>query len=82
MVHGDNLPICKFIQTFSTGFEGRILDVIVPDLGRCLLNFPFIATDKTLSNVLTDHLNILAYIKAWFLPNNKIKLLLLYYTMT
>ena len=35
-----------------------------------------------LSNVLTDHLNILVYIKAWFLPNNKIKLLLLYYTMT
>ena len=27
--------------------------------------------------VLTDHLNILAYIKAWFLPNNKIKLLFL-----
>ena len=35
-----------------------------------------------LSNVLTDHLNILAYIKAWLLPNNKIQLLLLYYTMT
>ena len=35
-----------------------------------------------LSNVLTDHLNILVYIKAWFLPNKTIKLLLLYYTMT
>ena len=29
-----------------------------------------------LSNVLTDHLNILAYIKDCLLPNNKIKLLL------
>ena len=26
-----------------------------------------------LSNVLTNHLNILAYIKSWLLPNNKIK---------
>ena len=33
-----------------------------------------------LSNALTDHLNIQAYIKAWLLPNNKMKLLLLYYS--
>ena len=35
-----------------------------------------------LSNVLADHHNVLAYIKAWLLPLNKIKLQLLYYTMT
>ena len=35
-----------------------------------------------LPNVLTDHLNILAYIKACCLPKNKIKLLPLYYTIT
>ena len=35
-----------------------------------------------LPNVLTDHHNVLAYIKAWLSPNNKIKILLLYYTMT
>ena len=35
-----------------------------------------------LLNVLTDHLNILAYIKAWLMSNNKMKLLLLYYNMT
>ena len=35
-----------------------------------------------LSNILTDHLNILEYEIAWLLPNNKMKLLLPYYTMT
>ena len=37
--------------------------------------------DIHLSNVLTDHLNNLAYIKAWLLLANKIKQLLLCYTM-
>ena len=84
-------PFLDLHLSISNGFVSSKIYDKRDDFDFGIVNFPFLDGDVsrrpsygayTLSNVLTDHLNKLAYIKAWLLLKNKIKLLLLCYTMT